>query len=407
MGILIREYEIPHTTAWPIPPGHYHEDQRAQLWPAGPTTPTMRQPAVGPTFRQAADQYYREVIEARRTPRSAKNTKSLLNYHLYPAWAEKPLDEITKSDIRGMFRQIGTTRTVPYRGRLDGCQNRANTAYWFLRGFFFWSADPDEGAGFIDHSPMFGVKQPYPVHERERYLSDNEIRLFWRATANDYPYGTVGRLLLLTGQRRSEIVNLTKRQISRDERLLVIPIRADKSRRGHLVPLSDLAMDVLGEVPRLTGRVALFGRDGIKPPNSGNFYQANRRLNRRMRQLCRAEVAAAGGDLDDAEVEWFTYHDLRRTAATLMCRLGHPVEVADKVLNHSAGKTGTGRTVNSVTRVYVRHEFMDERRAALQGLADHVAKLVGNYAPSVCHLGVEPVGAEDRQISALSPNLSP
>jgi integrase len=368
MGLLIREYEVDHRSIWPALPLHAIP---------GISTPAVK-PVVGPTFRAAAEQYYREVIEARRTPLSAKNTKSLISYHLLPAFGEKPLAEIKKGDIRALFRQIGTTRTVPYRGRLGGCQNRANTAYWFLRGLFFWSADPDEGAGFIDHSPMFGIKQPYPVHERERYLSDAEIRWFWAATSGlSYPYGSVAKLLLLTGARRGEITNLTMRQIDRPGRMLTIPIPADKSRRGHLVPLSDLAIDVLGEIPRLTGRVALFGRDGVKPPNSGNFYQANRRLNRRMRQLCRAEVAAAGGDLDDAEVPYLTYHDLRRTSATLMARLGQPLEVVDRIMNHANGRSGTGRTINSTTRVYVRHEYLDERRVALQALADHIKKLVG------------------------------
>lgn len=376
MGIIVREYEIPQTTAWPIPPSYGH-DQRPQLWPASPAMPTMSQPAVGPTFREAAEQYYQEVIEARWAPRSAKNTKSLLNYHLYPAWANKPLAQISKSDIRALFRQIGTTRPLAYRGRLDGRENRANTAYSFLRGFFFWSADPDEGAGLIDHSPMFGIKQPYAVRERERYLSDNELRLFWQVTGEmGYPHGTVGRLLLLTGQRRGEITNLTRRQIDFRERMLAIPIRADKSRRGHLVPLSDLAIEVLGEVPRLPGRIAIFAEDGIKPPVSSTFYTTNRRLNRRMGQLCRAEIVAAGGDPADFDFPYLTYHDLRRSAATLMARLGQPLEVVDRVMNHANGRSGSGRTINSVTRIYCRHEFMDERRAALQALADHVAKLV-------------------------------
>jgi hypothetical protein len=49
--------------------------------------------------------------------------------------------------------------------------------------------------------------------------------------------------------------------------------------------------------------------------------------------------------------------------------------VVDKIMNHAGGRTGTGRTINSVTRVYVKHEYLDERRVALQALADHVAKL--------------------------------
>ncbi len=192
-----------------------------------------------------------------------------------------------------------------------------------------------------------------------------------------YPYGTIARLLLLTGQRRGEIANMAKHQIDRAGRMLTIPIRSTKSRRGHLVPLSDLAMDVLNEVPRLPGRVAVFGRDGVKPPGSASFYEANQRLNRRMREICRAEVAATGGDLDDANVEYLTYHDLRRTAATVMCRLGHPVEFVDRVMHHAGGRTGIGRTVNACTRIYVKHEFMDQRRAALRDLGTYIEKLVG------------------------------
>ena len=349
MSLLIREHEVDHRLMWPALP--LHEGYLPRAIP-GISTPAVK-PVVGPTFREAAEQYYREVIEARRTPLSAKNTKSLLNYHLYPEWAETPLAGIKKGDIRALFRRIGTTRTRSYRGQLDGCQNRANTAYWFLRQFFFWATDEEEGEDFIQYNPMFGIKQPYPVHDRERFLSDDEIRWFWVATAEEgYPFGTIARLLLLTGQRRGEIANMARHQIDRASQMLTIPIRSTKSRRGHLVPLSDLAMDVLNEVPRLPGRIAVFGRDGISPPNSANFYKANHRLNRRMRQICRAEVAAAGGDLDDAQVEYLTYHDLRRTAATTMARLGQPLEVVDRVMNHAGGRTGIGRTVNACTRIY-------------------------------------------------------
>jgi integrase len=190
-----------------------------------------------------------------------------------------------------------------------------------------------------------------------------------------YPYGTIARLLLLTGQRRGEIANMAKRQIDRDARMLTIPISASKSRRGHLVPLSDLAIEVLNEVPRLPGRVSVFGRDGVKPPGSASFYYANQRLNRLMRELCRAEVAAAGGDLDDAHVEYLTYHDLRRTSVSTMARLGHPVEVVDRIMNHAGGKSGIGRTVNACTRIYVKHECMDQRRAALQEIGEFVREL--------------------------------
>ena len=60
-----------------------------------------------------------------------------------------------------------------------------------------------------------------------------------------------------------------------------------------------------------------------------------------------------------------------------MCRLGHSLEVVDKILNHANGKTGSGRTVSSVARIYCRYEYMDERGAALQALANYIKTLVG------------------------------
>jgi hypothetical protein len=61
-----------------------------------------------------------------------------------------------------------------------------------------------------------------------------------------------------------------------------------------------------------------------------------------------------------------------------MCQRGVPIEIVDRVMNHANGKSGTGRTINSVTRIYVRHEFLEERRAALQDLGQYVRKLVGD-----------------------------
>lgn len=293
--------------------------------------------------------------------------------------------EAARPDQEGRYQGVVTPDRYDTHDALQGQNGWLSEPRQYrvrvLRGLFFWASDPEECEDFIEYSPLFGVRQPYPRRDRERVLSDNEIRWFWQATGEmGYPYGTIARLLLVTGQRRGEIANMAKRQIDKQSRMLTIPILADKSRRGHLVPLSDLAMALLGEVPRLPGRSAIFGRDGVKPPGSSPLYYANRRLNRRMRELCRAEVAAAGGDLDDAEVEYFTYHDLRRTAATVMARLGHPVEIVDRIMNHSGGRTGIGRTINSLTRIYVKHEFMAERRTALADLGGYIAALV-DYGP--------------------------
>jgi integrase len=240
-----------------------------------------------------------------------------------------------------------------------------------------WCADDDSGAGLLDENPCTGIKMPFRYGERERWLSADEIRWFWQAAGEEgYPVGTIARLLLLTGQRRSAIANLQKHQVDRVTRRLTIPIWRDKSKRGHLVPLSDLAMGILDDSPRWPACPLIFSTDGQRQVSERSFTLANRRIHARMLELSGQEIARAGRDPDEAGVEWFCYHDLRRTSATVMCELGHPLYVVDKVLNHAGGQSGTGRTITSVTRIYIKYEYIKERAAALQGLADFVSSLV-------------------------------
>ena len=62
-------------------------------------------------------------------------------------------------------------------------------------------------------------------------------------------------------------------------------------------------------------------------------------------------------------------HDLRRTVVSGMARLGIPPHVADKILNHQSG------TISGVAAVYQRHEFLDERKDALERWGAHVQEI--------------------------------
>jgi len=79
---------------------------------------------------------------------------------------------------------------------------------------------------------------------------------------------------------------------------------------------------------------------------------------------------------DTAFIQPWQLRDIRRTAATILAELGHPIEVVDKILNHANGRSGSGRTINSVARIYIKHEFLEERRRALQDLGEYIRKLV-------------------------------
>jgi integrase len=90
-----------------------------------------------------------------------------------------------------------------------------------------------------------------------------------------------------------------------------------------------------------------------------------------MSEIASAEVGAA------VTIPHWTFHDLRRTCATGMARLGIPVRVTEAVLNHVSG-TGGG-----IVAVYQRHDYADEKRQALDAWARLVGELLKGRADNV------------------------
>jgi integrase len=338
--------------------------------PSGPMPPI----AAGITFERGMSRYFREIVQANRAQKGQDFVTSLLRSCILPTLGDRPLHEITRGEIRELIRTIGTTRPQRYLDRVGGRTGRANSVHWYLRAFFQWAAD-EMGGDLIRTNPMLGMKQPYRDGERDRVLTEDEIRWFWQATGElGYPFGTIGRLLLLTGQRRSEIANRIQWQVNRSERLLTIPI--NKSRRPHIVPLSSLAMELLEQVPQSDPRALVFPGPKGKTIYSTSFREANKRIHKGMVELMGEELARTGRDPCAGFVPHWVFHDLRRTIATRLCELGHGIETVDRLLNHGHAGGGLGRTLNWTTRIYARYEAVPERRAAVEDFAKYVRKLV-------------------------------
>jgi integrase len=347
------------------------------------TSPTLVPPMpviadTGPSFEAVMERYFSEVVEVNRAQKGQDFVRSLLRSCIYPTLADRPFFDIKRDEILALTKAIGTTRLKPYLGRVDGRQGRANSVHWYLRRFYVWASSPEAegGVNLLPMSPMLGLKRPYRDGERDRVLNDDELRAFWRATGEEgYPFGTIARLLLLSGQRRSEVANAFQWQFNRSERLLTIPI--NKPRRPHIAPLSTLALELLEQVPHSDPRALVFPGAKGKTIYSAAFKSANQRLRERMIALMREDYARAGRDPNEAFIAHWTFHDLRRSCATRLCEMGHGIETIDRLLNHGHSGGGVGRTINWTTRIYVRCELLDERRAALEDLAKYVRKLVG------------------------------
>lgn len=267
-----------------------------------------------------------------------------LNRHFVARFGDVDIHDITKRDLVDLLDGIADS----------GRETTANRLRGYLSKFFVWCVERD----VIEANPMQGVKRPAKEKSRDRVLSDDEIRWFWNACeAVGWPWGGIGRVLLLTGQRLGEVLGMRDTEL--DGAIWTLPGDRTKNGRVHTVPLSDAVATLIDEQPRVGRTGLVFTRDGVSQV-ADNDAGVN---------ALRAAMAAQA-EAEGRTVEHWTFHDLRRTAATGMARLGIPVRVTEAVLNHVSG-TGGG-----IVAVYQRHDYADEKARALEAWARFVADLV-------------------------------
>ena len=311
--------------------------------------------------RDLAFTAYSELFLSEYVRREWKATyadaESIFRLHLCPILKAKPLPDIRRGDIATLFDSIPREKL--------GLRRKAHAV---LRRMFRWAV----GRGDLDRSPLEGVEAPPAPKSRDRWLSDQELRLAWLAAGDlGYPFGTLYRLLIGTGQRREEAAGLDWRELDRSIQEWNIP--AARAKNGHPtgVPLTAVMIDELDRIAagdKWPRRGFVFTTTG-KSPISG-FSGAKTRLDAAMLALARNEENSAGEDPDGVEVESWRAHDLRRTLATGMQRLGVRFEVTEAILNHVSGSRA------GVAGVYQRHDWKQEKRDALDAWARHVEQVV-------------------------------
>jgi integrase len=283
-------------------------------------------------------------------PRTAQETERLLRLHVLPRWRGRSVHEITRRDVLDVLDRVVD----------GGAPIAANRALAAVRKLFNWCVARD----ILSASPCAGVKPPTAERSRDRVLSDDELRLVWQAADQvGWPFGPLVQLLALTGQRREEVGRIQWSEIDIEKRLWVLPAGRVKNNQPHQVPLSDGALAILKSVPRIAGSPFVFTTNGTAPSSA---YSKNKR---RLDALLPADMSA------------WRLHDLRRTAASGMARLGINLPVIEKVLNHASGSFA------GIVGVYQRHTFADEKRAALQAWGNFVAALIeGKHAERIVRL---------------------
>jgi integrase len=280
------------------------------------------------TFRAVADLFVERY--AKKENRSWKETQRIFNVYVAPVWKDRPLADIRRPDLIHL---------------LDGIEDNngsvmADAVLAQIRKLFNWALD----RGIIESTPIARVQRRTKSKDRarERWLKKAEIKAVWAAADKaGYPFGPFVKLLLLTGQRRSEVANIRWDEI--DNGVWTIPSTKTKNKQEHEVPLPQAAVQLLNDIPNTGEYVFLSGRSKSGNPISG-FSKAKAALD--------TNIANSGEALEP-----WGYHDLRRTVRTHMSRLNVASGVAERVINH---------TPQGVEAVYDRHEYFVEKQKALE-----------------------------------------
>ncbi len=317
---------------------------------AGKPLPRFEAPTPPPqgvkTFGEIAEDYI-----ARECARLARgnDVAGTIRRELLPTWRRIPLPELRKRHARELTDALAKDRPA--------AAHKLHEIYCRVLNWALGHYDDDELG--IEVSPFANLKPPVSKTARAHALKPAEIATLWRAwTAIGYPFGDVQKLLLLTAQRRGEVAEMEWGEIDLAARIWTIPAQRSKSRREHIVPLSNAAADILAGLPRFGGGPFAFTTTGGQRPVSG-FSKAKSATATEVEKLVKA------GDAEPV-ADW-RIHDLRRTARTGMAELGIPEIVCERVLNHAP---------RGLPGIYNRHEYQAEKADALDRWAQRVNEIV-------------------------------
>jgi integrase len=289
-----------------------------------------QQAAVG-SFGEIAEKWFRDHVIRGRL-RTRYEIRRQLNKYILPVWGPKPFLEIRRRNVAELLDTIAE-QNGPVQA--DAClANIRLIMQW-------WQARDDDYTSPI----VKGMNKAKP-QARERILNDNEIRRLWAACDESGSYGAMVKLLLLTAQRREKVSTMRWDDIVGDQ--WIIRSKEHEKNNAGTLKLPQLALEIIKAQPKIHGNPYVFAGIGDGP--FASFAEQKTRLDQKL-----------GG-----MAPWVV-HDLRRTARSLLTRLGISHEHAERVLGHK---------IKGVAGVYNRHDYAVEKAHALSALAGLIERIV-------------------------------
>jgi len=261
------------------------------------------------------------------------NTGSHLNRHF--TFGRTRLSDISRADIQRRLNKLKDTRAEQFH------------AFVTIKIFFNWALQEQ----LLTSNPMASLKIANRSKPRERILCEAELcEVYTKAKEQPWPYGSILQLLILTGQRRSEVGSLKWSWIDRKDQTITFPATFTKNGQSHRIPYGDKVAEILNALPEMDDFV-FPGRIKSACPFNG-WSKSKKRFDETLEN-----------------VEPYVLHDLRRTFSSNLAMLGTPIHVTEKLLNHISG------TISGVAAIYNRHSYMDEMRQAVSQFDEYLEDL--------------------------------
>lgn len=290
-----------------------------------------------PTVADLIDDYLEKWAKLHK--KSWREDERALNKDVLPAWGRRKVTEIKKRDVIDLLEGI-VERGAPIQ---------SNNVLEVTRKMFNFAVERD----IIEYSPFAGVKALTPKVVRDRFLTEEEIKVFWQSidsAAMTKELKIALKLILITAQRPGEVIGMHHQEI--DGNWWTIPSERSKNRQAHRVYLTDFAMELIKELP--PSETFLFKSPRDLKPVSGQGPSVEKPIGENaLAHALRKNIKGYAGqrvkarkesppdppgvsrsEIGKMDIEFFRPHDLRRTARTHMSRLGILADHAERVLNH-------------------------------------------------------------------------
>ncbi len=289
---------------------------------------------AAPTLKELADEYLER--HAKKRKRSWREDERIINTYL-KEWHDRKAGDISRREVISLLDDIADRAPV-----------QANRVLSLLRKLYNFGLIRER----VEANPAHKVPAPGTEVERDRIYEADEMRKLWETFQG--ATGDIYKLILITGQRQSEVAGMRWDELDFDDASWTVPGERMKSKRVHLVPLSSIALEVLRNVPRVSDK-HVFPSPTRPDQSIANLGKAAKRIKQQ------------SGIAD------FRSHDLRRTCGSNITKRGFSRFIMDRVLGHL--EPGVGAR-------YDRHDYLKEKRAALRSWGRRLQEIISGEPAS-------------------------